>query len=162
MLDGGFEKWGAEARPFSTEPSTYYDGHLSVRLRPELFVTKGEVLAAIDEPGTCLVNALGRDIFSGENSRYGRPGRIPGSISLPQVELLNTETHAFLPVHEIARMLESAGVTGAEKHITYCGGGIFATADAFWLYQLGYDNVAVYENSMSEWGPDRTLPMETG
>lgn len=53
----------------------------------------------------------------------------------------------------------------ARRHITYCtycGGGIFATVDAFWLYQLGHDHVAVYENSMSEWGPDENLPMETG
>ena len=35
-----------------------------------------------------------------------------------------------------------------------------AAVDAFWLYQLGYDNIAVYDNSMSEWGADATLPME--
>lgn len=162
VLDGGFEKWVAEKRPLSTTANTYPHGHFSIRLQPDLFVAKDEVLAAIDEPGTCLVNALGRDIFSGENRRYGRPGRIPGSISMPQVELVDPNTHAFLPTKDIAQVLENAGANGADRHITYCGGGIFATVDAFWLYQLGHDNVAVYENSMSEWGPDRTLPMETG
>lgn len=162
VLDGGFEKWVSEGRPLSTNTSTYPRGHLTIQLRPELFVTKEDVLAAIDEPKTSLVNALGRDIFSGENPRYGRPGRIPGSINLPQVELVDANTHAFLPADEIARMVESAGASRANRHITYCGGGIFATVDAFWLYQLGHDNIAVYENSMSEWGPDRKLPMETG
>lgn len=162
VLDGGFEKWLTEGRPISTELSIYPVGQLSTRLRPELFVTKGDVLAAIDEPETCLVNALGRDIFSGENLRYGRPGRIPGSISLPQVELVDSETYEFLPARQIAQLFEVAGASEAKKHITYCGGGIFSTVDAFWLHQLGHDNIAVYDNSMSEWGPDRTLPMEAG
>lgn len=162
VLDGGFEKWVSEERHLSTDTSAYPRGHLTIRLRPDLFVTKEDVLAAIAEPRTSLVNALGRDIFSGENPRYGRPGRIPGSISLPQVELVDANTHTFLPADEIARLFESAGASRADRHITYCGGGIFATVDAFWLYQLGYDNIAVYENSMSEWGPDRKLPMETG
>lgn len=162
VLDGGFEKWETEGRPLSTKASTHPVGHLKIRLRPELFVTKNEVLAAIDDPQTCLVNALGRDIFSGENPRYGRAGRIPGSISLPQVELVDPETYEFLPARHIAQLFEGAGATKAKKHITYCGGGIFATVNAFWLQQLGHDNIAVYENSMSEWGPDRTLPIEVG
>ncbi|WP_417207082.1 sulfurtransferase [Antarctobacter sp.] len=162
VLDGGFEKWMAEGRPVSTAAGSYPRGRLSIRLRPDLFVAKDDVLAAIDAPETCLVNALGRDIFSGENLRYGRPGRIPGSISLPQVDLVDPETNTFLPAEDISRLIESSGANGAQRHITYCGGGIFATLDAFWLYQLGHDTVAVYENSMSEWGPDQSLPMETG
>lgn len=160
VLDGGFEKWVAEGYPLSTEPSTYPEGSMTVRLRPDLFVGKEQVLAATEDPATCLVNALGRDVFSGENSRYGRPGRIPGSVSVPKVDLIDRDTHAFLPAGHIARVFESVGADKAKGHITYCGGAIFATVDAFWLHQLGHDQVAVYENSMSEWGPDHSLPIE--
>ena len=45
--------------------------------------------------------------------------------------------------------------------IVYCGGGIAATLDAFLAYQLGFQNVSVYDNSMSEWAPDVDLPIET-
>ena len=161
VLDGGFEKWIAEGRPLSTKDSQYPKGSMTIRLRPELFVGKEQVLTAMTDPATCLVNALGRDIFSGENPRYGRPGRIPGSVSVPKVDLVDPETNAFRPVAEIASIFRRAGADQATGHITYCGGAIFATVDAFWLYQLGHDNVAVYENSMSEWGPDHSLPMET-
>jgi thiosulfate/3-mercaptopyruvate sulfurtransferase len=160
VLDGGFEKWVAEDRPQSTDASTYPRGNLSVRLRPEVFVGKDEVRASIGNPATCLVNALGRDVFSGENPRYGRPGRIPGSINVPQAELVDPKTHAFLPPEEISHAFERAAGHGADRYITYCGGGIFATVDAFWLHQFGYDDVAVYENSMSEWGPDESLPIQ--
>ncbi|KUJ83185.1 hypothetical protein AVO45_18550 [Ruegeria marisrubri] len=144
----------------STEPCSYPASNLTVNLRPEIFVGKKEVLAAIEDPDTCLVNALGRDVFSGENPRYGRPGRIPGSVSVPQVELLDQDNHAFLAPERIAEAFKAVRADEAARHITYCGGGIFATVDAFWLHQLGYDHVAVYENSMSEWGPDPSLPIE--
>jgi thiosulfate/3-mercaptopyruvate sulfurtransferase len=46
--------------------------------------------------------------------------------------------------------------------ITYCGGGIAASNDAFILTLLGYENVAVYDASMSEWAADPSLSMQTG
>ncbi|MEX0282884.1 MAG: sulfurtransferase, partial [Arenibacterium sp.] len=162
VLDGGFDKWVAEDRPLSTNANSYSAGHLTIKLRPELFVDKDDILGAMDAPDTCLIDALGRDIFSGENTRYGRPGRIPGSISIPKVDLVNPETHAFRPAREIAKIFANTSAQSAAKHIAYCGGGIFATVDAFWLYQLGHENVAVYDNSMSEWGADKSLPMEVG
>ena len=48
-----------------------------------------------------------------------------------------------------------------ERVITYCGGGIAASSDAFILHRLGHDDVAVYDNSLSEWAADPSLPMET-
>jgi len=161
VLNGGFEKWVAEELPLSTAPCSYPPGQLTVNIRPGSFVGKTEVLAAIDDPETSLVNALGRDIFSGENPRYGRPGRIPGSVNIPQTELVDPETLAFRPLSEIRAAFAVATENQAVRHITYCGGGIFATVNAFWLYQLGYETVSVYENSMSEWGPDPSLPIES-
>lgn len=162
VLDGGFEKWVAEDRAISTAANSYAPGKLTIRLRPETIVTKDDVLAAIGDSDTCLINALGRDIFSGENTRYGRPGRIPSSISIPKIELVDAQTHAFLDADDIAKIFEDSGASAAQNHIAYCGGGIFATVDAFWLHQLGHDNVAIYDNSMSEWGADESLPMEVG
>ena len=46
--------------------------------------------------------------------------------------------------------------------ITYCGGGIVASTDAFVLTRLGYNNVAVYMASLEEWTTDPSNPMEMG
>lgn len=162
ILDGGYDRWTGEGFPVSLDNHPYREGKLSVSLRPEIFVSRQDVIDALGDPATTLVNALGPDVFSGETARYGRPGRIPGSVSLPKVSLLDKSTQRFLPAAEIAALFKAAGVDRAERHIAYCGGGIFATADAFMLHQLGHDNVAVYDNSMSEWGPDESLPIETG
>jgi thiosulfate/3-mercaptopyruvate sulfurtransferase len=43
--------------------------------------------------------------------------------------------------------------------ITYCGGAIAATVDAFCLALLGHTYVSVYDGSLMEWSADPALPM---
>ena len=43
--------------------------------------------------------------------------------------------------------------------ITYCGGGVVASTDAFILTRLGFTNVAVYTASLQEWAADPANPM---
>ncbi|MEM9104791.1 MAG: sulfurtransferase [Pseudomonadota bacterium] len=162
VLDGGFERWQADRRHLSTDACSYPPGHLTINLRPDVFVDRDKVFAAISDADTCLINALGADVFSGENARYGRPGRIPSSINVPKMSLVDPATHRFHAPERIVAILSDAGADGSNRYIAYCGGGIFATTNAFWLYQLGHQQVAVYDNSMSEWGRDESLPMESG
>ncbi|MDH3778462.1 MAG: rhodanese-like domain-containing protein, partial [Gammaproteobacteria bacterium] len=46
------------------------------------------------------------------------------------------------------------------RSITYCGGGISASANAFILTRLGFTDVAVYTASLQEWAADPANPME--
>ena len=162
VLDGGFDKWLADNRPVSLNSPAYPPGTLTPAPRPSLFVGRREVYDAIGDPATSTICALGADVFAGNSPRYGRPGRIPGSVNVPQVSLIDPATCEFLPAATVARMFSAAGADPAKSIITYCGGGIFATLNAFLLHQLGYENIAVYDNSMSEWGKDETLPIEVG
>ena len=65
VLNGGWQKWIREGRPISTAPPTYAPASFVARPRPELIATKGEVLAAIDQQATCLINALDPDEYAG-------------------------------------------------------------------------------------------------
>ena len=62
------------------------------------------------------------------------------------------------------RLGASAEAIGAfdKRVITYCGGGIAASADALALVMLGHPDVRLYDASLSEWAIDPSLPMETG
>jgi thiosulfate/3-mercaptopyruvate sulfurtransferase len=120
------------------------------------------VRAAMDDPGCCVVNALEPDLHRGENPRYGRPGRIPGSVNVPAVSLVDAVSNTVVPPQAARDAFVRAGADGAGSTIVYCGGGIAATLDAFLMLQLGYRNVSVYDASMSEWARDQTLPIETG
>jgi thiosulfate/3-mercaptopyruvate sulfurtransferase len=70
-------------------------------------------------------------------------------------------TGAYLPLEELRNRFQATGALDAGKVVTYCGGGISATSDAFVLHMLGAKNVAVYDGSLAEWSYDPALPMET-
>ena len=57
---------------------------------------------------------------------------------------------------------DTVGAFDKERVITYCGGGIAASADALALVMLGHPDVRLYDASMSEWAVDESLPMEVG
>ncbi|MBW8269291.1 sulfurtransferase [Caldovatus aquaticus] len=162
ILDGGFDTWRAEGRPVETGETRYPAATLVVRPRPGLFVGKEEVRAAIGDPGVCILNALAPDLHRGDNPRYGRPGRIPGSVNVPALSLVDAATRALGPPEAVAAAFAAAGAAPSQRILVYCGGGIAATLDAFLLHQLGYRDVAVYDASMSEWAKDETLPIERG
>lgn len=161
ILDGGFDKWQAEGRPLSTEAVRYPAARLTARPRAGLFVGKDEMKAAIGNGAVCSINALAADLHKGENDRYGRPGRIPGSVNVPATSLL-TKTLEIRPAPEVAKTFAGVGADKGKRVLIYCGGGIAATLDAFLLHQLGHQDIAVYDNSMSEWAKDTALPIEVG
>lgn len=160
VLNGGWEKWTAEGRPTSGVPPAYPSAVFTPHPRPELFVGKEAVAAAMDDPGICTINALLPELHRGESKRYGRPGHIPGSVNLPCGTLLDPETNAFLPPDAVQARLDAVGATPGKRPIVYCGGGIAATLDAFLMHQLGYEDISVYDASMSEWAKDESLPIE--
>ncbi|HKS17692.1 MAG TPA: sulfurtransferase [Bradyrhizobium sp.] len=164
VLDGGLDKWKAEGRAIETGPAKAYPpSAFAAKPRPGYFVGARETLEASSERSNVVVNALGPQFHQGSApSRYGRPGRIPGSVNVPAATLFDPETKAFVPLDEAERKFTSAGVTKDKRVVAYCGGGISATLDLFQLYRLGYDKLALYDGSMGEWARDESLPIETG
>jgi thiosulfate/3-mercaptopyruvate sulfurtransferase len=162
VLDGGFDKWRAQGRPLATGPERGYPpATFRARVRPGYFVDKEAVLAALGRPDSIIVNALAPSFHRGEEpSRYGRPGRIPGSVNVPAASLTTEAGFASLPD---ARATFAAAGVGAEKRvICYCGGGISATIDLFQLRRLGFEHLTLYDGSLGEWARDPALPVERG
>ncbi|MCA1540295.1 sulfurtransferase [Bradyrhizobium sp. NBAIM32] len=162
VLDGGFDKWKQEGRPIETgAPKGYPATTCKAAPRPGCFVDKEAVLAKIGDPATIIVNALGPQFHRGlEPSRYGRPGRVPGSINVPAATLMNADK-TLADLADAQAKFAAQGVTRDKNVILYCGGGISATIDLLLLTQLGYDKLTLYDASMGEWARDPALPIET-
>jgi thiosulfate/3-mercaptopyruvate sulfurtransferase len=164
VLDGGLDKWKAEGRPIETGPAKGYPpATFTAKPRPGYFVDKREVLKASTNRSTVVVNALGPQFHKGlEPSRYGRAGRIPGSVNVSAATLVDAASKAFLPLEDAAQKFAAQGISKDKRVIAYCGGGISATIDLFQMHRLGYDNITLYDASMGEWAKDESLPIETG
>jgi thiosulfate/3-mercaptopyruvate sulfurtransferase len=163
VLDGCFDKWKAEERPIETGAAKGYPpATFTAKPKPGYFVGKDEVLAAISDHSAVVVNALGPQFHKGlEPSRYGRPGRIPGSCNVSAATLLDPATRTFVMLADAEAKFATRGLRKDKRVIAYCGGGISATIDLFLLHRLGYDDLTLYDGSMGEWAKDEALPIET-
>ncbi|KZE38941.1 thiosulfate sulfurtransferase [Bhargavaea cecembensis] len=162
ILDGGFPKWKEEGRPVTTEPGSYPKGNFTGERKPELFVTKEDVLKAIDDENVVILDSLSKESYNGDESTYDRPGHIPGSVNVFFGALSDQETKELYDDEKLREIFGSVGALDPDKKvITYCGSAIAATWTGSILNKLGQKNVAVYDGSLTEWANDPSLPMET-
>lgn len=154
VLDGGLAAWQAAGYETTSGTETYPPTTFTARRRPERIRSTAEVEAAVDDPDVVLVNALARADFE--------QGHIPGSVNVPFEELVGPDGR-MRPLEELRELFADAGALDPGKRpVTYCGGGIAATAAALALMELGRDDVAVYDGSMNAWTADPSRPLETG
>ncbi len=158
ILDGGLPAWTSAGNALSLEPVVRPQKVLTPSPRPELIAYHDEVLSAIDDEAVVIVDTLPEEFFRGEWVMYPRPGHIPGSVNINGLSLLDKK----------GRLLDQEQLASMHKFdpdariITYCGGGIVASTEAFVLTRLGFSNVAVYMASLEEWTADPDNPMELG
>ncbi len=161
VLNGGWSKWLAEGRPVSRQLTQYACAHLTAQPRPRLMANQKRVLDSLAQPDVVRLLALSPAVYNGAVQLFARPGRIPASGNVHCDALLDPASNAYLKVDELRALFTPSGALTANEIITYCGGGIAACSDALALVALGYDNVAVYDGSLSEWAADPTMPMES-
>jgi len=162
VLNGGWKKWELEGRPVSSAATVYPEASFKANPRPDMIADKAEVLGAVGADDVCLMNALPSAMYHGKVLPYVRAGHIASSVNVPAMVLEDPKSGTFLPAEALKAELERAGALSDSRVITYCGGGIAASHNAFALSLLGKDNVAVYDASLSEWAYDPDAPMEVG
>jgi thiosulfate/3-mercaptopyruvate sulfurtransferase len=163
VLDGGLAGWTAAGGPVTDRPPEAARGRFTAVRVPALRATRDDVLAALGDRSTTLVNALSAEQFAGTGgAHYGRPGRIPGSVGLPFSSLLDPGTGRFLEASALRRAFDDAGVSPSTPAIHYCGGGVAASGTLFAAALLGRADDRLYDHSLLEWSADPALPMVTG
>jgi thiosulfate/3-mercaptopyruvate sulfurtransferase len=162
VLEGGFAAWKAAGLPVETGPAPApvpAARPFVPRPRAASIADRAEVLAALGDPATIVVNALSAEQHAGTGGlTYHRPGRIAGSRNLHAARLGDAD----LSPAAVAALAAEAGIAPGQRVIAYCGGGIAASNLAFNLLRAGWTDLAVYDGSLDEWGRDPALPMETG
>ncbi|NIA12831.1 MAG: prolyl oligopeptidase family serine peptidase [Nitrospiraceae bacterium] len=164
LLDGGIGKWTAEGRALETGACEYGPVEL------EAFTPDENKRAYLDEVkrisesgGDGLVDIRPLALHLGRKKKpyVSRPGHIPNSSNVPTGELLDSETHLFLPKADLQAAFLMRGVNGRRRVVLYCNSGNSATAGYLAARLTGFKNVAAYDGSMAEWASRGDLSMET-
>ncbi|MCX5404654.1 sulfurtransferase [Streptomyces sp. NBC_00335] len=163
VLDGGLPAWVAAGRPVEERPPGYEGprGSFAARPRAGLVVDAATVSAALSDPAAAVLDARTRERFAGTapEPRPGlRGGHMPGAVSLPFGELQRPDGL----MRPAAELRAAFGAAAGERERLYfsCGSGVTACVLALGADLAGYENLAVYDGSWSEWGmpsPDRPV-----
>jgi thiosulfate/3-mercaptopyruvate sulfurtransferase len=158
VLDGGFQKWRTEGKPVTAETPAAAQGKLTPKARPELVATLNQVKAVAEAPAASrsaiLLDSRSADDYTGAKpaSPTAPAGHIAGAVNLFWFDTqVSRENPALKPAEDIRAMYLKAGVAPGKPVIAYCNSGIQATHAYFTLKYLGYDNVSVFDGSVSEW-----------
>ncbi|MEE3849552.1 rhodanese-like domain-containing protein [Gordonia sp. LSe1-13] len=153
VLDGGLAAWVGAGFPTETGDVDVPTASFTSRRRADRIYSTSDVAASLDDPSVLLINALDRESFAA--------ARIPGSVNVPFGELVD-ESGQLKPMAELRSIFESVGALDESvRPVTYCGGGIAATAAAFALHAAGRDGTAVYDGSMNAWTADPNRPLDS-
>ena len=156
ILDGGLSAWTSTGNELSLEPVNRTANFLTCKPRAALIADHDEVLASINNKSVVVIDTLPEPFYRGEMSIYPRAGHITGAVNIDSLSLLDNKGY-FHSQNTLAAMHE---FDHNARIITYCGGGIIASTEAFVLTRLGFNNVAVYMASLEEWTADTSNPME--
>ncbi|EFW93711.1 thiosulfate sulfurtransferase [Haladaptatus paucihalophilus DX253] len=169
LLDGGRDYWLENGFPTTDEVPSYPEVDYDARGPFEgIRAYRDDVEKAIDR-GVPLVDVRSPEEFSGEilappglQETAQRGGHVPGASNISWAATVNDDG-TFKSAEELRDLYESEGVTNDQQVVAYCRIGERSSIAWFALSELlGYDNVANYDGSWTEWGNLVDAPIETG
>jgi len=170
LLDGGRDKWIAEGRDLTTEPTRREPVEYPIVERDDTIVRafKDDVLAHLGKP---LIDVRSPEEYSGERTEIPgyptesalRAGHIPSAASVPWARAAAPDA-TFKRRPELETIyLDEAGLKPGDDVIAYCRIGERSSHTWFVLtHLLGFENVRNYDGSWTEWGSAVRVPIVTG
>ena len=163
VLDGGWPAWLKEGRPQTDSQTEITSQSFDLRLNEHLSLDAEDVEKWRIDPDYLLIDARGADRYRGENETIDPvAGHIPGAISAPFAQNLDSDGHflsrdalrqRFLPLNEEWR---------ADRTVVYCGSGVTAAHHILAMLHAGLGEARLYPGSWSEWITDDRRPLARG
>ncbi|SFR32530.1 sulfurtransferase [Halogeometricum limi] len=143
LLDGDYSSWNRDHET-TTEATEVSETAYEVR-EPERtpLVDYEFVLDSLDDEESVVVDT--REAWEFEE------GHLPGAVNLDWRELVDDDTRGLKSPDELEAALESVGVTPEKRVVLYCNTARRISHTYVVLRFLGYEDVAFYEGSLTEW-----------
>lgn len=170
VLSGGFEGWTLAGHPTTDEVESPLRGDFQPKWTSSMWKGKRDVVEAINNPNTVLLDVRDLDEWQGESSSpYGidfapRKGRIPGATHILWKDFMVEDSSgvvSFKTPEDIRTMCSTRGITPDKEVIIYCFKGARASNTYLALREAGFDNVSNYFASWNEWSRDDELSVDS-
>jgi len=164
LVNGGLVKWILDGKRVTAEVEkvkrVQYKNNTSGRNNT---VTAEEILGSQFDNKNILLDVRSKEEYVG-HPRYPRSGHIPNAKWWEWQQAVNFEK-AF-QIQKQARLkkqLKELGISKPETPITlYCQSAHRASHSYFTLRNLGFNNVKIFDGSMSEYSKIKTAPLTKG
>lgn len=163
VLDGGLDRWKAEGRPLTSEPTKVAPGFFEEDCDAVRVASLDDMRAIVETGSAQVADARPAGRFTGADPepRPGmRSGHMPGAKNVPAASL--SKDGSLLSVEELRAALEGAGLDLSKPVVTSCGSGVTAAVISLALASVGHDDNRLYDGSWSEWGGRSDTPVVTG
>ena len=163
VLDGGFDRWKAEARPVTDATPDPEPAVFSPALN-DLAVMAFDAMRQVAADGSVQIadaRSAGRFAGTEPEPRAGmRSGHMPGALNVPFATLV--DGGRLKDADALRDVLEAAGIDLSRPVVTTCGSGVTAAVITLALQSLGHRHNMLYDGSWAEWGGRADTPIETG
>lgn len=162
ILNGGWKGWLAARGPTSTMSVRPKPVEFTVQAAAQRFANQATIKDSLANGALQIVDARSEKEHCGiDRLNNARAGSIPGAKHLEWSDLLDGKTGRFKEAEQMRSLFEKAGIDLNRPTATHCQSGGRASVMAFGMELMGAKQVANYYKGWSEWGNDKTLPIET-
>ncbi|NGM68773.1 sulfurtransferase [Natronolimnobius sp. AArcel1] len=144
LLDGDYSAWNRDHETTSDAPDVAPTDYEADPLERDDSPLVG--LEAVE-------NALERDavfVDTREQAEF-EEAHLPGAVRFDWREVIDDETRRLKPADELEDLLAEHGITPDREIVLYCNTARRISHTYVVLRALGYENVAFYEGSLTEW-----------
>ena len=161
ILNGGLAAWERAGGALAEAAAEPVPAVYTIEAQREIACDLNDILAAIEDENTMIVDTRSYEEYSGEDVRTERGGHIPGAVHLEWVNFVqDEEVPYFRPVEEIRSLLADHGIDREKRILTHCQSNVRGSHVYFILRLMGYDDIQAYEGSWYEYGNLEDVPIE--
>lgn len=162
ILDGGLAAWRAAGGELVTGEVTRAAGDVVLSSGHLPVVDADEAARIAGDSLDVLLDARAGERYRGETEPIDPvAGHIPGAVNCPTGTAMDADGR-FRPAALLRTQFAALGVAPDVAVASYCGSGVTAAHQVVALTIAGFEDVALYPGSWSQWSADPDRPVATG
>jgi len=162
VLEGGWKAWKASGLASENTIQTPMAKRFEPKPNSDMIRHVNVLFENLSEAKYKVIDSRGAERYAGTNEPIDPiAGHVPGAISAPFIENIDTEGR-FLPKSILKRRFEEL-LDGkpASETIFYCGSGVTACHNLLAMEYAGLESALLYPGSWSDWITDGERPIAT-